>query len=113
MKILNYTMKGSKLMLIAHAERNEKNGEMNPVFDLYHADDPCGDSIAEGMTLNSLVDMLTQMRKDIEDLIYDDGGVRDPMLRNFMEEWSTWGRMERISDGKGGFTWVLRDDHAD
>lgn len=87
MKILNYTLKGRRLMLIAHAER--RGEEMKPIFDLYNADDPNGCSIIEGMSLCELVDMLTQMRQDIDDLICEyDGGVRDPMLRKFVDTWS-------------------------
>ena len=89
MKMHNFTIRGNCLEIVGRIERRGKKSV--PVYDIEFPDG------MEGMSLQELIDVISRINEDIDDLLFYDKSIRNAILRRFADIW----REESEDDAHG------------
>ena len=83
MKMHNFTIRGNCLEIVGRIDHRE--GKNVPVYDVEF---PEG---VGGMSVQELRELVIRIKKDVDDLYYYDGDIRNDSLRKFEEIWREGG----------------------
>ena len=83
MKMHNFTIRGNCLEIVGRIER-----QGNKPVTVYDLEFPCG---MDNLSLKELRESIRRIEKDIDDLFYYGGDIKNVSLRQFEEAWREGG----------------------